>query len=163
MISIISAACLAAALLGNGWWILAVWVGILPVMWFMFRVHGADDRSPLLKLVATQGFLLGSDALRLWILAFAFSIDIDVRAAVLLTLAPVLSTAVGIAPAGIGFREAFSALLATSVGMSSADAVSLSVADTAVRIAGIGACALLVATMSTRRAMDDTVEHAHAA
>jgi len=163
VVSIISAACLAAALLGNGWWILAVWVGILPVMWFIIRVHGADDRSPLLKLVATQGFLLGSDALRLWILAFAFSIDIDVRAAVLLTLAPVLSTAVGIAPAGIGLREAFSALLATSVGMSSADAVSLSVADTAVRIAGIGACALLVAAMSTRRAMDGTVEHAHAA
>jgi hypothetical protein len=81
-----------------------------------------------------------------------------------MTLAPVLSTAIGVVPAGLGLREGFSAALSSAAGLGASSAVTLSVIDTAVRSIMLGLCAAALGMIrADTTTADQAPEHSVAA
>ena len=112
------------------------------------------------SLVALQFVLLATDAVRIALVAAVLRIDLSPTGAVIMTLAPVLSTAIGVAPAGLGLREGFSAALSSVAGLGASSAVMLSVIDTALRSIVLGLCAVALETIrADTAAADQDPEH----
>jgi hypothetical protein len=105
--------------------------------------HQVDDpglaRRLMATVVAIEAAAVAFDAVRLLLILHAIGIHAGVLDALALTSANVLSTAVGILPAGLGLREALSAGLGAASGLPAAAAVTATVVDRVLTLVGLGA------------------------
>ena len=100
------------------------------------------------QLAAIEAVSILVTAARLYLLLLAIGAPAGVGAAIMLALASVLATAVGVVPAGLGVREALSALLALAVGLPGATGFAVSLMD---RIVGLTVVAPLTLLLSVTR------------
>ena len=136
-------------------------VFLMGCSWILTRHQGLSTFG---SLIALQFVLLATDAVRIALVAAVLGIDLGPTGAILMTLAPVLSTAIGVAPAGLGLREGFSAALSSAAGLGASSAVTLSVIDTAVRSIMLGLCAAALGMIrADTTTADQAPEHSVAA
>lgn len=116
-------------------------------------IRRSSTREPLRvvgRVVAIEAALTAFAAIRIWFVMVAIGVDPSVAASVWLVVVSVLSTVVGLFPAGLGLREALSALVAPLVGLDPAVAVLVSAVDRVVRL-GVLAVVGAIAAGSSRR------------
>jgi uncharacterized membrane protein YbhN (UPF0104 family) len=132
--------------------VLGVLAGIAGVL--LLRTSVAADRD--WRLVAGQLVVveLGSvliSAARLYLLLLAIGAPATGSGALVLALAGVLATAVGIVPAGLGVREGLSALLAVAVALPAATGFAVSVLDRVVGLVVAAPLALVLTAIGSDR------------
>jgi hypothetical protein len=115
-------------------------------------------RGSLLGLLLVQFALIGLDATRLWLIGSALGLNLGVEASLILVLAPVLSTAIGFVPGGLGLREGIAALLATGIGVSVDAAIAVSAADTLVRVLGLVVCSPVLLVEGPTSSLDSEAD-----
>jgi hypothetical protein len=81
------------------------------------------------RLVAVEAIMVASELARISLVLSALGIEVTAARAAGLVGAAIVSTAVGIFPAGLGLREALAAVAANATSLSSAAAVTVAVAD----------------------------------
>lgn len=108
-------------------------------------------------LVAVELLSVAAAALRLWLVLEAVGAPGGVPAAAVLALAGVLGTVVGVVPAGLGVREALSALLAVAVALPAATGFLISVVDRVVGLAVVAPVAMLLGLRRSGPAARDEV------
>jgi uncharacterized membrane protein YbhN (UPF0104 family) len=105
----------------------------------------------LLQLVAVEVASVAISAVRLYLLLLAIGAPARASSALVLALAGVLATAVGIVPAGLGVREGLSALLAVAVALPAATGLAVSLLDRVVGLLVAAPVALLLSWRTPSR------------
>lgn len=93
-------------------------VALAVMGWLLVTTVEAGRRAGLLaRVLALELGVVAVLGLRLWLALLALGVDASWTQAVVLTLAPLAASAVGVLPDGIGLREAAAAGLATLVAL----------------------------------------------
>jgi uncharacterized membrane protein YbhN (UPF0104 family) len=114
-------------------------------------VAGSDWRRVAGRLVAIEVVSVGVSAARLYLLLLAIGAPATTSSAVVLALAGVLATAVGVVPAGLGVREGLSALLAVAVALPATIGFAVSLLDRVVGLAIAAPLALLLSVTASEQ------------
>ena len=93
-------------------------------------------------VVGVEGATVAIDTVRLWLVLYAIGVHGTVLDAVALNAASVLTVAAGIFPAGLGLREALSAVFGAASGLPAAVSVTAAVVDRFVVMGGLGLISL---------------------
>jgi hypothetical protein len=115
------------------------------------RIVGSsnDWRRISIRVLIIEFLSVSIDCVRLYFVVKAIGGSASFVAATALSFANVISTAVGIFPAGLGIREALSALVGVAAGLSETLSVTTAVADRIVVLLGL-AFTSLIFTLSHR-------------
>ncbi len=138
---------LGAAFLGVGAITIIVSVAVLS--------RGGGQRSTLARLIAIEFVSVLVSGVRLYAVARAADLAIDLSAALTISLGGILSHVVGIFPGGLGLKELVSGAFGTLVGVSASVGVLASAID---RLVVYGALAIAAVPLMVvgRRRTDDT-------
>jgi uncharacterized membrane protein YbhN (UPF0104 family) len=118
-----------------GWSALAGGVAMLSVGYLALRqADGAQTATRFVRIATVELGLTVMATARIWFVMKGIGVDPDVTAAIWLVVVSVLSTVVGLFPAGLGLREALSAAVAPLIGLDPATAVLISAVDRVVRL-----------------------------
>jgi hypothetical protein len=107
-------------------------------------VHPRGWSWLLLGLVGVEVASVAIAAMRLYLFLPAIGAPARASSALVLALAGVLATAVGVVPAGLGVREGLSALLAVAVALPAATGFAVSLLDRVVGLVVVAPVALLL-------------------
>ncbi|HEX5365471.1 MAG TPA: lysylphosphatidylglycerol synthase domain-containing protein [Acidimicrobiales bacterium] len=107
----------------------------------LVRRTTARWRRLFAELVATQAGLVVTSGIRVWLSLAAIGQPTSLGAALAISGSTVVAAMVGIAPAGLGLREAIAGGLAAGVGVPVASAVAASALDRVASQAGLLLCA----------------------
>jgi uncharacterized membrane protein YbhN (UPF0104 family) len=114
-------------------------------------VHRVGWQRVLLRLVVVEVASVAISAARLYLLLLALGVPARASTALVLALAGVLATAVGVVPAGLGVREGLSALLAVAVALPAATGFAVSLLDRVVGLLVASPVALLLSWRTPHR------------
>ncbi len=138
------------ALLGG---VLAVagFTGLVAAAWLCLWIGGARP-GLVAPILGVELGVVALMTLRLWVALLALGIELDVGQALVLALAPIMASAVGILPDGIGLREAVAAGLASFVALPPAVGYLATALDRLVAMAVLVPIALVLAPGVAREA-----------
>ncbi|HLT69878.1 MAG TPA: hypothetical protein VKZ72_06910 [Acidimicrobiales bacterium] len=128
-------------LVGRGAVTAAVGAAITAVSAVLVRRVGPRWRRVYLEMVATQTGLVLSSGVRVWLSLAAIDQATSLGASLAISGSTVIAALVGIAPAGLGLREALAGGIATAVGVKVASAVAASAVDRVASQIGLLLCA----------------------
>jgi hypothetical protein len=116
---------------------------VVAVSGVLLRRVGPHWRRVYLEMALTQTALVLTSGLRVWLSLAAIGQPTSLGAALAISCSTVIAAMVGIAPAGLGLREAIAGGIATAVDVSAAAAVAASAVDRVASQVGLLLCAPL--------------------
>lgn len=119
----------------------------------MLRRAGVQAGRSILRLTAVEAFIVGLAAVKIWMALAALGESIRVSDAIILSGAGVITAAIGLAPAGLGIREAITGGLGALVGLPVATTVAASAMH---RVAGQLAIGIIALVAGVRRTEVDS-------
>ena len=128
---------------GRGGWIAALGAVALVASGLMLRRTTHRWRQLFLELLLTQAGLVVTSGVRVWLSLAAIGQPASLGAALAISGSTVIAAMIGIAPAGLGLREAIAGGLAAAVDVPAAAAVAASAVDRLASQVGLVLCAPL--------------------
>lgn len=123
---------------------------------FAYKIYGQIDT--LLRLLLVRVCLVILDAIQIFLCMLALAVAGSFAQASLLTVSGVLGSAVSIVPAGLGVREAVSAVIGPFVGLTAASAYLVTAVNRLLSLAAIAPLAFYLAAKRKGDHRDETGE-----
>lgn len=106
----------------------------------------------MLRVLAIETALTGCGSVRIWFVMVGIGVEPSAIAAVWLVVVSVISTVVGLFPAGLGLREGLSAAVGPLIGVDPSAAILVAAVDRVVRMGMLAALGGAVSLLHTRHA-----------